>query len=52
MARKPDKRVYVRWNRQRRMIQKRRIHPPTRKKQANRLAEDNLRLLHQLLQQL
>lgn len=52
MARKPDKRVYVRWNRARRKIQKRRVWAPISSRKANALQEANLRLLRELSQAL
>ncbi|GIV23275.1 MAG: hypothetical protein N3A68_02090 [Bacteroidia bacterium] len=50
MARKPDKRVYVRWNRTRRKIQKRRVWAPISSRQHNALQEANMRLLRELSQ--
>lgn len=52
MARKPDKRVYVRRNRVRRKLQKRRVWAPITKRKANALQEANLRLLVELERQL
>ncbi|MCS7162076.1 MAG: hypothetical protein NZ958_01935 [Bacteroidia bacterium] len=54
MARKPDKRVYVRLNRARKRIQRCRVWAPIRKTRSNALQEANLKLLNslkQLLQQ-
>ncbi|MCX8112692.1 MAG: hypothetical protein N3E49_05805 [Bacteroidia bacterium] len=48
MARKPDKRVYVRRNRVRRKLQKRRAWAPITKHKANALQKSNLSLLREL----
>ncbi|MCS7298255.1 MAG: hypothetical protein RMK19_07935 [Bacteroidia bacterium] len=52
MPRKPDKRVYVRRNRVRKKLQKRRAWAPITRRKANRLQETNLRLLAELEQRL
>ncbi|MCS6895303.1 MAG: hypothetical protein NZZ60_04040 [Bacteroidia bacterium] len=52
MARKPDKRVYVRRNRVRRKLQLRRAQAPITKRSSNALQETNLRLLAELERQL
>ncbi len=52
MARKPDKRVYVRRLRARRKLQKRRVWTPISSRKSNALQEANLRLLKELAQQI
>ncbi|MEN2992782.1 MAG: hypothetical protein ABDH91_04435 [Bacteroidia bacterium] len=52
MARKPDKRVYVRLNRARKRIQRCRVWSPIRSPRANALQEANLKLLNTLKQSL
>lgn len=52
MARKPDKRVYVRRNRQRRVLQKRRRIAPISSRLTNRLQEQNLAVLRELRQRM
>lgn len=52
MARKPDKRVYVRRMRTLRKLQKRRVWAPVRSRKSNQLQEENLRLLKELAQRI
>lgn len=52
MARKPDKRVYVRRNRTRKKLQRRRVWAPITRRKANMLQETNLRLLAELERQM
>ncbi|MCS7188213.1 MAG: hypothetical protein RMJ66_00260 [Bacteroidia bacterium] len=52
MGRKPDKRVYVRRNRARRRIQRRRLWAPLTSRKTNALQEANLRLLRELSHEL
>jgi len=48
MARKPDKRVYVRINRARKKVNKRRAWPLISSRESYKLQAENLRLLHEL----
>ncbi|MCX7607194.1 MAG: hypothetical protein N2170_08030 [Bacteroidia bacterium] len=52
MARKPDKRVYVRRNRTRKKLQKRRVWAPVSTRRSNALQEANLRILGELAQRI
>ncbi len=48
MARKPDKRVYVRINRARKKVNKRRAWAPISSRKNYQLQAENLKLLHHL----
>jgi len=50
MARKPDKRVYVRVNRTRKQVNKRRAWAPISSRKTYQLQAENLKLLHTLEQ--